>query len=67
VEFWDTGSLAHVIDAEGAVDLDRTWSWGGAAPGKHGWLIVRLIQEDGNVAWASPFFARWDRADDLLD
>lgn len=67
VEFWDTGSLAHVIDAEGAVDLDRTWSWGGAAPGKHGWLIVRLIQEDGNMAWASPFFARWDRADDLLD
>ena len=67
VEFWDSGSLAHVIDAGGATSIDRTWSWKGAPAGEHGWLIVRLIQEDGHTAWASPFFARWERADGLDD
>jgi len=67
VEFWDTGSLAHVIEAGGEASLDQTWSWRGAAPDEHGWLIVRLIQVDGQTAWASPFFCRWERAGDAQD
>ncbi len=64
VEFWSSGALEHVIEAEGALTLDRMWSWDGAAPGEHGWLIVRVIQVDGQTAWASPFFSRWERSGD---
>ncbi len=67
VEFWDTGSLAHVIEVEGDASVDQRWSWAGAAPGEHGWLIVRVVQADGQTAWASPFFARWERAGDAPD
>lgn len=67
VEFWDTGSLAHVIEAEGDASLEQTWSWAGAPPGEHGWLIVRIIQVDGQTAWASPFFSKWERAGDTRD
>lgn len=67
VEFWDTGSLAHVIEAEGDASLEQTWSWAGAPPGEHGWLIVRIIQVDGQTAWASPFFSKWERAGDPRD
>lgn len=67
VEFWDSGSLVHVSEAGGASSIDRSWTWEGAPAGEHGWLIVRLIQEDGQTAWASPFFARWERADGLRD
>ncbi|MDG1051509.1 MAG: hypothetical protein P8R46_14970, partial [Planctomycetota bacterium] len=67
VEFWDTGSLAHVIEAEGDASMEQAWSWAGAPPGEHGWLIVRIIQVDGQTAWASPFFSKWERAGDTRD
>ena len=61
VEFWDTGALAHAVGVDGARAADLGWTWPGPAADAHGWLAVRVIQSDGHKAWASPFYARWER------
>lgn len=62
VEFWDSGELAHSQALESGRAADLEWSWSGPPSDAHGWLAVRVVQEDGHKAWASPFFARWERA-----
>jgi hypothetical protein len=62
VEFWDSGELAHSQAPESGRAADLEWSWSGPPADAHGWLAVRVVQEDGHKAWASPFFARWERA-----
>lgn len=60
VEFWANGALAHEVEwPEGG----RTrWEWSGAPEDTFGWCSVVVRFGDGERAWASPFFARWDRA-----
>ena len=60
VEFWANGALAHAVErpAEGRA----AWEWPGAPEDTFGWCSVVVRFEDGERAWASPFFARWDRA-----
>lgn len=60
VEFWASGALAHVVEApEGGA---AAWTWPGPPEGAYGWCSVVVHFADGERAWASPFFARWERA-----
>ena len=60
VEFWANGALAHT--AERPAEGRASWEWPGAPGDTFGWCSVVVRFEDGERAWASPFFARWDRA-----
>ena len=45
-----------------AAEGRAVWEWPGAPEDTFGWCSVVVRFEDGERAWASPFFARWDRA-----
>jgi hypothetical protein len=67
VDIIRSGSTAHTVAGEGALDLEFSWDdtesldaiWMPAA--KHcdhpfAYYYVRVIQTDGDVAWASPIW-----------
>ena len=57
VEFWTLEGKLHGLPGEGQTDLDTTFQWNTSA---RDYLFMRLVQEDGEQAWSSPFFVGWD-------
>ena len=56
-EVWTLDGKLDVLPAGGQRELDTTFQWKASA---RDYLFIRLVQEDGEQAWSSPFFVGWD-------
>ena len=56
VTYWVNGEAVHTVAGEGHTSLECSWSWEGPQADELGWCLVAIEQENGDRAWASPFF-----------
>lgn len=59
IEYWSDGKLVHSTNAERVAAFGDEFRWSPAAESQQ-YLFVRIVQADGEQAWSSPFFVRWE-------
>ncbi|MFT7171724.1 MAG: hypothetical protein ACI80K_004878, partial [Paracoccaceae bacterium] len=59
IEYWSGGELVHSTNAERVAAFGDEFTWSPAADSQQ-YLFVRIVQADGEQAWSSPFFVRWE-------
>ncbi|QDV09118.1 hypothetical protein Poly30_46750 [Planctomycetes bacterium Poly30] len=59
IEYWSNGELLHSAATEADTHFGDEFLWTPPAEPQQ-YLFVRVIQRDGEQAWSSPFFVRWD-------
>ncbi len=58
VEYWSGGEVIHATPGGVDKSFESGFLWQPSAEAQQ-YLFVRVIQEDGEHAWSSPFFLRW--------
>lgn len=61
LEYWSGGEIIHTVETGASADYEGEFSWKPPVQGQQ-YLFVRVVQEDGEEAWSSPFFVRWSDA-----